>query len=190
MKYAIFTGSGQILRTISCPAADLAANVAQGESSLEVGGLISDDSHYIDGGLPVAFTARPSTFHTFDYTTKAWTDPRTLQDLKDAAWERIKAARETHIDAPLTTPYGTFDSGPKDRTNITDGVLWLQTLATPTSIDVTLADNTTATLTTTEMIAVGLLLGQKVQAAHANARVRRAEIEASTTKEQIDAIVW
>ena len=158
-----------------------------------VGAAAEPGEDYIDSGAVTTRAVCPSSDHVFNWNTKQWADPRTLQDLKDAAWERIKAARGTYIDLPLVTPYGTFDSGAKDRINITDAILLLQTLTslgTPTSIVFTLANNSTQTLNTAEMVTVGLLLGQKVQAAHANARVRRAEIEASTTKEQIDAIVW
>lgn len=117
----------------------------------------------------------------------------TLAQLKEAQWATIKAAREAAIDAPLVTPYGTVDSQAKDRTNITDAILLLQTLeaaGTPTTIDFTLADNTAVTLTTAQMVNIGLLLGQKVQAAHGQARARRAQIDAATTKAEVEAVVW
>jgi hypothetical protein len=120
-------------------------------------------------------------------------DDRTLEQRKAERWEAMKVARDAAIDAPLVTPYGTFDSGPADRTNITDAVLMLQTLAAqslPAEITFTLADNTTVLLGVADMVHVGLLLGAKVQAAHARGRDVRAAIDAATTPAQVDAVTW
>ncbi len=38
------------------------------------------DDMYLDGGAIILKAPRPSLFHQFDYTTKQWSDPRTLQD--------------------------------------------------------------------------------------------------------------
>lgn len=154
---------------------------------------VEHNGGWVTGGQHFAVPAQPSAHHEFNWATKQWVDPRVLQDFKNLAWTRIKLAREAVISAPMVTPYGTFDSGAKDRTNITDAILMLQTLAaigTPMSIDFTLADNSTATLTTTEMVTVGLLLGQKVQAAHAQARILRAQIDAATSAAELEEIVW
>jgi hypothetical protein len=137
--------------------------------------------------------AQPSGAHVFDWTTKQWVDPRTLKDLQDARWEIIKAARAAYIDAPLSTPHGTFDSDASARTSITDAVLMLKSqedLGQAGTIDFTLADNSVVTLTTSQMVEVGLLLGQKIQQAYTTSRARRAAIEAATTPAEVDAISW
>lgn len=138
---------------------------------------------------------RPSAAHTWNPVTLVWVAPASvpLADLKDAAWTRIKASRESAIDAYLVTPYGTFDCKAKDRTNMTDAVLMLQTLnaiGQPTTIDFTLADNSTVVLTTTEMVTVALLLGQKVQAAHSQARALRTSIDAASSAAELELISW
>lgn len=148
---------------------------------------------YVINGIHFDIPISPSINHTFNWQTKQWEDPRTLQDLKDAKWEAMKSAREAAIDAPLVTPYGTVDSKAVDRTNITDAVMMLQTLAAlgqPTTIDFTMSDNTTVTLTTNQMVEVGLLLGQKVQVSHGIARARRTAIELATTPEEVEIIQW
>jgi hypothetical protein len=116
-----------------------------------------------------------------------------LDNLKMKRWAYIKQSRTDAIASPLTTPYGVFDCTPTARTSITDAVLMLQTLAsmgTPTTIDFTLADNSVVTLNTSQMIEVGLMLGQKVQIAHSRARVLRLQGEAATTVAEVEAIVW
>lgn len=116
-----------------------------------------------------------------------------LAEAKVIRWEFVKTARTRHIDSGLTTPYGDFQTAPPERQNITDAVLLAQTLASqsqPVSIDWTLADNSVVTLGLTEIVTVGLLLGQKVQEAHAHARTLRAAIDAATTVEEVEAVSW
>lgn len=194
MKYAIFQADGRILRTMSCNPLDIDLNVVPGEAYARVDDDVADNTHYInqDDDI-VAMPEQPSPVHAFDYASGQWIDPRTLQQIRDVQWERIKAAREAEIDSPLVTPYGTFDSGPEDRSNITDAILLVQTLAglgQPASIDFTLADNTTVTIGLQEIVTVGLLLGAKVQQAYGKSRVLRQQISDATTKEQIEAIQW
>ena len=141
-------------------------------------------------GLP---PHRPNAHCYFDMHTKQWEDPRTLSDLKSAQWTQIKQARAAAIQNPLVTPYGTFDADEKSRTAITDSVLLLQTLSKrgrPQTIKFTLSDNTSIDLSVSQMEDVGLLLGEKTNLAFERARVLREQIEAATTKEQVEAIVW
>jgi len=136
---------------------------------------------------------RPSEFHKLDLLTYQWVDPRTLTDHKYAKWEQIKKDRVGAINANLITPHGIFDSKSEARTSITDAVLMLQTLASmgsPQNIEFTLADNTSVILNTSQMIEVGLLLGQKVQVAHARSRVARAAIESATTLDQLALVLF
>jgi hypothetical protein len=120
-------------------------------------------------------------------------DLRTLEQRKAERWEQIKLARTAAINAPLVTPYGTFDADPASRQNITDAILMVQTLdqlGEPSSIDFTLADNSVVTLTVSEMVDVGLRLGAQVQAAHATSRVLRGQLDAATTAEAVDSVHW
>lgn len=118
---------------------------------------------------------------------------RTINQLKADKWNEMKAARDAALLAPLVTPFGTFDASVPAQKSITDAVLMLQTLAslgTPTDIDFTLADNTTVTLTTPQMVQVGLMLGQRTQQAYAQARALRAQIESATDAAAVAAITW
>jgi hypothetical protein len=120
--------------------------------------------------------------------------PGGLDALKLAKWAVLKDARTAAIDAPLTTPYGSFDCTPASRTSITDAILLLQTMnalgTTGQTVDFTLADNTTATFTLSQMINVGLLLGQKTQYVYAHGRVLRTALEAATTVEEVNSVTW
>lgn len=195
MKYTIYDlKSGKIDKLIICPGSELEFQY-EAKTQGSINGFIADSVFYINTETlePTPIPTQDSPDTIFDWATKQWYDPRTLEDLKDAKWAQVKAAREAAIDAALPTPYGTFDSDASARTSITDAVLMLQSLAAlgqPTTVDFTLADNSVVTLTTAEMVNVGLLLGQKVQAAYAAARALRAQIEASTTPAEVAAVAW
>jgi hypothetical protein len=147
---------------------------------------------WIDGEW-VCPSARPSPTHILGPDGLTWVDSETLEDAKASAWARIKQARIDEFNAPLETPYGVFDSGPEARSNIKDAVQMEQTLMAlgmPADIEFTLADNSVVSLSAPAMTQVGLMLGAKIQAAHARARELRAMIEACTTKEEVAAIQW
>ncbi len=193
MDYSIYhKRTGHIERVVSCDISQLSAQF-DGDTHAYMQGRLDDSTVYIADGIQVTLPERPGQHWEFNWETKQWEDPRTLDDLKAAQWTQIKAARETAINAPLETPYGTVDSGPDDRGNITDAVMLLQTmesLGTPITIEFTMFDNTPITLTTAQMVHIGLLLGQKVQAAYVRSQACRAAINAATTKEEVEAVVW
>ena len=194
MKYILFKNSGEIVCCLSSDKGNLDINIiANGADGFIEGDVGNTSQYYVDKNKLCKKPDAPSKSHTFDYTTKQWVDPRSLRDFKDARWLLIKQSRKEAINAPLATPYGTFDSDDAGRTSITDAVLMLQTLAslgTPTTIEFTLADNTVVTLSTLQVVEVGLLLGQKTQAAFTKARIKREEIDAATTKESVLSISW
>ena len=93
----------------------------------------------------------------------------------------------------MPTPFGTFDCAGAAFTSITAAAQMASALLASgqlTTIDFTLADNSTATLTLANMISVGLMLGAKVQAIYATARSLRTQIDAATSANQLDAIKW
>ena len=131
----------------------------------------------------------PGTYRLTNGVIDAYTPTPDIEAEKATKWELMKLARSAALDAPMATPYGTFDCDAASRKNITDAVLMSQ-FATPFSIDYTLADNTTATLDAAAMANVGLLLAQKVQNAYAIGRTLRAAIEAAPTVEALEQITW
>jgi hypothetical protein len=201
MKTFIRYDADGVIRNLgTCSDAETPSAIA-GLSSLAVSPSIDAANSYVSGGVVLAYTSGqraaratpPNDSSVWSNATMSWSDPRTLQEHKDAKWELIKQSREAAFNAPLTTPYGTFDSDAESRTRITDAVLMAQTLAgmgQPAAIDFTLADNSVVTLDATQMVTVGLLLGAKIQAAFATGRSLRTAIYAATTVVQVQAINW
>jgi hypothetical protein len=144
---------------------------------------------YVFNGALVAMPPQPSHHHVFNYTTKQWEDPRTLSDLKSAQWGLIKQARSQAEYAGFTWDGSTFDSDTLSQNRIT-GAVTLAQLSPGFTINWTLADNTTRTLNQADMIAVGVALGQHVQAQFTKAQGLRVQIEAATSWEQVAAVMW
>ena len=195
--YAIYdTTTGQIYQTCVAPSRDSISHLmGPNKNALEITDDLSNTQFYIDidSNTLVEFPPKPNQYSVWDWTLHTWVDPRTLQDYKDEKWEQIKRDRDAAINAPLSTPYGEFDADSNSRANIANAVLYLQTLeqqGTPGTIDWTLADNTTITLNYAEMSSVGLLLGQRTNAAYDTGRALRAQIDAATTIAEVDAIHW
>jgi hypothetical protein len=195
--------SGEIRRSVTCPADIVALQAADGEAVLQ--GRADDSTHYVADGALVAYTseerarkaARPAGPCAWSNATRAWIDLRTLEQRRAERWAQIKAARAAAIDAPLAVPgVGAFDCDEASRANIANAALLMQTMAAslqpgevPT-IEFTLADNTVATLTAAQMVDVALRMGAKVQAAHATARALRDAIAAAATAEAVDSVHW
>lgn len=201
----VYDLDGEIERVVKTDDAGIAALYPDGVPASGVLVLDAQDvlpsKHYVSGGAIVEYTPEQNSAKADQHATgrkwrnsaMEWQDARTLTEIKTDKWEVIKLARAAHIDSGLATPYGDFQTAPPGRQNITDAVLLAQTLASqsqPVSIDWTLADNTVVTLGLTEIVTVGLLLGQKVQEAHAHARTLRAAIDAATTAAEVEAVAW
>lgn len=183
--------TGQIIRTLSYPDGMLPHAVAAHESWIE--GFWPDDQYYVVAGAPVALPVQPSEHHTFDWASKAWIDPRTLADHQAAAWERIKLDRAAAAVAPLTVGQHIFDADPTSQQLITGAAqmaLLAQSAGQPWQIEWTLADNSSATLTAPDMLAVALALAAQVDAAHQRGRLLRAQIYAATDPHQLNNITW
>lgn len=137
--------------------------------------------------------SQPSIYHEWDPSTHAWIDPRVIEQVKVDQWNLIKSSRDAALLAPLTTIYGVFDADTISQKNITDAIALLQVLeatGTPQTIDFTLYDNSVVTLTTAEMIQVGIVLGSCTQGVYAVSRDLRDQINNSTTIPEVQAVTW
>lgn len=193
--------TGEVDRVCSVAESDIFLQAQAGEAFVEITdeNVVTDvyrgnyKKYRVVDNVLVLLPNQPSQSHVFDYLLGQWVDPRTLAEVKRDHWEVIKIKREAVINAHLVTPYGEVDSGPRDRINITNSVMMLQTLAglgTPGTVQFTMADNSTIEFDVTKMVHVGLLLGQKIEAAHATARTLRQAIDEAQTIEEVLAITW
>lgn len=117
----------------------------------------------------------------------------TLEAAKIMRWAVIKVYRDAAEFGSFTWDGSTFDSDQISQSRI-QGAVQLAQLALsqgqPFSIDWTLADNTSRTLNAIQMISVGVDMGEHINACHMKARMLREQINAATTKEELDVIQW
>ena len=132
---------------------------------------------------------QPSPAHVFNWQTKQREDPRTLQDFKEAQWALIKQARTSAEYAGFTWDGSTFDSDAISQNRIT-GAVTLAQMSPDFTIGWVLADNSVRTLNQMDMLQVGGALGQHVAVIFAKAAGLRAQIEAATTREAVESVVW
>ena len=192
-SFVLYNTDGEITRSGSCPDSDFEL---QGTPIIE--GFGNFRTHYVSDGVLTVYTdeqmvakaTHPLYPATWSNSSMSWVDTRSLDELKAAKWEEIKQARTAAVDANMTTPHGVIQCDPDSRKNITDAILLLQQTPAGTQIDWTMYDNTVVSLGLTEMLQIGLLLGQKTQTAFATARARRTTIDAATTVAEVEAITW
>jgi hypothetical protein len=149
--------------------------------------LLYRDGAAVDTGQSVF---PPHLGWVWDDASLSWIDGRTLAELKAAKWEEIKDARSVAEYGGFVWEDSVFDSDPSSQQKII-GASQMASLNPATFlIDWTLADNSVRTLNATEMNAVGVALGEHVNAQYVHARELRQQIEAATTKEQVALIHW
>ena len=132
---------------------------------------------------------RPSPHHTFDYASKTWVDPRTLDDLKAAKWNVIKADRDQAEFGGFEWDGSRFDSDAVSQSRIRGAAQ--DAAQAPAFARVwTLANNTIRELNSADMTAVAAALNAHIDLQHALARQLRTQINAATTAAQLAGIHW
>lgn len=144
------------------------------------------DGALVDTGQPLF---PPHHWLTWDSAQLMWVDLRTLDQLKTAKLEEIRAARDAAEYGGFVWDGSAFDSDTASQQRII-GASQLATLTPGFSIDWTLSDNAVRTLNAQEMNQVGMALGQHVNNQHVKGRDLRQQVEAAQTKAEVDAIVW
>jgi len=149
--------------------------------------------YYWADGIWVARPERTYSSDQWDAVSKQWVDVRELAVRKADKWADLKQRRGEEEFGGFTWDGSTFDSDPQSQSRI-QGAAQLATLAMIASqafsVDWTLADNTVRTLTGADMLAVGQQMGVHIMTTHATGRALREAIEAATTPEQLESIVW
>jgi hypothetical protein len=132
-------------------------------------------------------TFLPSPGNMFSWDGFSWFID--IENIKNVKWRQIKQARSQAEYAGFTWDGSTFDSDAISQNRIT-GAVALAQMSSTFSIGWVLADNTVRTLNQSDMLQVGAALGAHVAAIFAKGVLLREQIEAATTKEQVEAIVW
>jgi hypothetical protein len=171
-------------RVVSSGTTQLPQSLVSDTVDVLVGAEGRPGASYVEAGCVVEIPGTPSVHHVFDWAVKAWVDPRSLQDFKVARWAEVRRERDSAEFGGFSWDGSRFDSDALSQQRIT-GAVTLAMMNTAYRIDWTLADNTVRNLKAADMIAVGVALGQHVNACHERARVLRGEIDGATDLEEI-----
>lgn len=192
-NYALYVVvTGQILQAGFGEEESIQRLVAPGLAIIESPDPISPDD-YVQAGVVVSKPPPPSGNHVFDYSVKAWVDPRTLDRIKSDQWAVVKSHRNRAEVGGFLWGGGTFDSDAVSQSKIQGAALMALLAAQsaqPFSVDWTLADGTVRTLSGADMIAVGMALGAHVDAVHQKGRVKKQTIMNATTEAEVAAVTW
>lgn len=192
MNYTIFKkDSGEITQLVSTPFHPMFW-VSDSEDFIE--GFV-DEGHYIDtiSKTAVRFPSKEKPFLAFDFNTKQWYDPRSLEQVKEQHWELIKSKRASKEFSSFEYNGAFFDGDALSQQRI-QGAVQLATIAVannqPFSLDWTLADNSVINLDAQQTIGLGFALAAHVNNAHIQSRIIRARIDAATSIEEVESITY
>lgn len=124
----------------------------------------------------------PSSFHTFDYQSKQWVDPRSLDEIKAQKWEEIKSQRDQ-----LEFGGFEFDGNIYDSDQVSQGRIMGAAAAEVDQVW-TLADNTTVELSASQLQQLYAALQAHIASVHERGRIARQKIETALTYEEIEAV--
>lgn len=152
-------------------------------------GAISDSiAEHVDSGGTLVMPARPSMHHFIDYVTKTWVAD--LGAIKTAAKSRLTVARDAAERAGFLAYGKTFDADSVSLQRISIAVQAAQAIGESFTINWTCADNSTITLDYAQMLALPAIMAQAANTLHIKARSLKSQIDAATTLEEIEAVVW
>lgn len=125
---------------------------------------------------------RPTEFHIMDKVNRQWIDPRSLDHFRAVKWEAIKVERDALEFGGFMYKGGRYDSDQVSQGRITG--------AASAGIDQTwtLADNTTAELSASQLQQLYAVLQAHIASVHERGRIARQLIYEAETKEQVEEI--
>ena len=144
----------------------------------------SDHTDFWDEGLRlfISVGTSPSEFHVFNYISRTWVDPRTLDEIKAQKWIEIKSERDQ-------IEFGgfEFEGNIYDSDQVSQGRILGASLAGADKVW-TLADNTTVVLSALQLQQLYAALQAHVASVHERGRIARLAIDCAETKEEVEAI--
>lgn len=114
----------------------------------------------------------------------------TLGELKDAAWDRVKARREAEDRQPLPYMGKLLDFDDTGREKLLWALKAADVAGALFTVDWTCADNSTLTLTAETIAGIPVAAAMRSDANHQKARLLREEIDAATTPEKLALVSW
>jgi len=178
--------TGKILKTGSTSPESLSLQ-AKNPGELVIEGLASDQGHYVKDGEIIEKGVQPSEGHVFNYATEQW--ELDIDLARGKKWKAIKIERQMRELSTFEWNTHTFQCDEPSQMRIQSAV---QAAIIDDGLNMvwTLANNTTQTFSAAEIKQIGQALANHVNTCHERGRILRAEIQAATTQEELEAITW
>ena len=184
MQFTVYDkATGKILRSGFSVTPDIQA----GNDSEGVVIGVSEPFGYVQNGEVIKIVA-PSESHQFDYVIKTWV--LNLSEAKTQAKDRITKARDTEESNGFVAYGKVFDSDLAAIQRISVAVQAANAVGESFTVVWTCKDNTTITLDHAQTLALPAFMADVANTLHIKARSLKDQIEAATTLEEINAIVW
>lgn len=185
MKYqAVISSKGEVLFTFQGDASYLSEQI-NGNKVLPVNYDILRDAGYL-----YYFDEESADFKKtiieegklFNYGTRQWEDPRTLNEYKAQKWDEIKSERDSLEFGGFEFEGGIYDSDQVSQSRIMGAAV--------AGVDQvwTLADNTTVELSASELQQLYAALQAHIASVHERGRIARQLINEAETKEEVEAV--
>lgn len=178
------TATGEVVRSGYVGSEDECLSQAFEGESVYVGKARFDQ--YIADGTPVDMPPKPGEHHVFDWTQRAWLDPRTMEDRRRSLRERVTEHRWEIETGGITLQNGVrVLTGKPDQDRIT-AVIVNADIAGIDAVDFK-ADSGWARLTLDELRGVARAIGLHVQACFSAERTHHAAIDQLRTEAETEA---
>lgn len=170
------------------------------DTSYVIGAFVMNESYIGFDGVVHKYTDdqkqnkqnKPHHHATWSNHLMQWIDLRSIDELKGSKWALAKVERNAGEFGLFEWAGHSFDGDEAAQRRINLAVMGAQAALiagnSSWSIDWTLADNTSLTLSASDMIGVANALGANIAQAHAVARAKRQQIEQAATREELDAL--
>lgn len=144
---------------------------------------------YRHEGAWVAIPVRPSLNHQWNWTTKVWEDPRTLEEHKAARKQVIKRSRDEFINGGFTWDGSTFDSNTISQLRLSG--VHAKSLREPGMSETwRLADNSWRTLNATDVGGVYQALEDHIRSAFQTQALLESQIDSAVDQAEVEAVIW
>lgn len=175
---AIISKNGEILQMIYANEETVVLNTPK--DGFAVDDPPKSNMFYQDGWMEMP--TQPSPHFIFDYEVKQWIDPRSLDEIKAQKWTEIKSERDSLEFGGFEFEGNIYDSDQVSQGRIKG--------ASSSGIDQTwtLADNTTAELSASQLQQLYAALQVHIASVHERGRIARQLIFDAETKEQVEAV--
>lgn len=130
----------------------------------------------------VAIGFHSNQAYVFDYVTKQWIDPRTLDEIKAQKWAEIRSQRDRLEFGGFEFEGNTYDSN-----QVSQGRIMGAAIAGMDQVW-TLAGNATVELSASQLHQLYATLQAHIASAHERGRIARLAIDNALTKEDIEAV--